>query len=80
MSIPPSVSCPATSPTARSHARAIRWPDAGATGPQWRDLLQFTDEHRIRPVISHELAFEEIAEGHRVLEEKRKVGKVGVHV
>lgn len=54
--------------------------DAGAVQTQWRDLVQFTEKHGIVPVVGHELAFDDIAEAHRLLETKRNIGKVVVHV
>lgn len=54
--------------------------DSGAIARQWRDLVRFAVEQRIRPVIGQELAFAEIAAAHRALEEKRNVGKVVVRV
>jgi synaptic vesicle membrane protein VAT-1 len=52
--------------------------DAGAVGPAWRELVAFAEEHGIRPVIARELPFEEIAEAHRMLEERKNRGKVVV--
>lgn len=54
--------------------------DAGVVTNAWRDLVAFTEEHAITPVVGHELAFDEMAEAHRVLEERRNVGKVVVRV
>jgi NADPH:quinone reductase-like Zn-dependent oxidoreductase len=54
--------------------------DSGAIAPQWSDLLRFTEEHRIRPLIGQEVAFDDIAAAHRALEEKRNIGKVVVRV
>jgi NADPH:quinone reductase-like Zn-dependent oxidoreductase len=54
--------------------------DSGAIAPHWRDLVRFAEEHRIKPVIGGELAFDEIAAAHRALEEKRNIGKVVVRV
>jgi NADPH:quinone reductase-like Zn-dependent oxidoreductase len=54
--------------------------DEGAVEPHWRALVQFIEHHGIAPVVGHELAFEEIAEAHRILEERRNIGKVVVHV
>ncbi len=54
--------------------------DAGVVDPQWRDLVRFTEEHRITPVVGHEFAFDEVADAHRMLEERRNVGKVVVRV
>jgi NADPH2:quinone reductase len=52
--------------------------DAGIIQPQWRDLVRFTEEHRIEPVVARTFAFDEIADAHRMLEERRNVGKVVV--
>ena len=54
--------------------------EAGAIDPQWRDLVRFVEEHRITPVVGAELAFDDIADAHRVLEERRNVGKVVVRI
>ena len=54
--------------------------DSGTIAPQWNALLRFAEEHRIRPVISDEFPFADIAAAHRTLEEKRNVGKVIVRV
>jgi NADPH:quinone reductase-like Zn-dependent oxidoreductase len=54
--------------------------DSWSVEPQWRDLVRFTEDHRIFPVISQEFALEDIAGAHRALEEKRNVGKVIVRV
>jgi NADPH:quinone reductase-like Zn-dependent oxidoreductase len=54
--------------------------DGGAVGPQYRDLVEFTESHGITPVVGREFGFGEIAEAHRVLEERRNVGKVVVQV
>lgn len=52
--------------------------EANAIERQWRELVAFVEEHRITPVIGAELPFEEIAGAHRLLEERRNVGKVVV--
>lgn len=52
--------------------------DAGVVQPAWRDLVRFTEEHSITPVVGREFAFDEIADAHRVLEERGNVGKVVV--
>jgi synaptic vesicle membrane protein VAT-1 len=54
--------------------------DAGLVEPHWRELVGFTEEHRIRPVVGQQFAFDQIADAHRALEEKRNIGKVVVHV
>jgi NADPH:quinone reductase-like Zn-dependent oxidoreductase len=54
--------------------------DSGAVAPSFRDLVQFTESHGIAPVVGHEFAFEEIGDAHRVLEERRNVGKLVVRV
>lgn len=53
--------------------------DGGHVAPSWHALVRFVEEHRIRPVVGHELAFADIADAHRLLEEKRNVGKVVLH-
>lgn len=50
--------------------------EAGVIGPHWRALVQFAEEHGIKPMISQEFAFDDIAEAHRALEQKRNIGKV----
>jgi NADPH:quinone reductase-like Zn-dependent oxidoreductase len=42
--------------------------------------VQFAEEHGITPVVGHELPFDRIADAHRLLEERRNVGKVVVTV
>jgi NADPH:quinone reductase-like Zn-dependent oxidoreductase len=54
--------------------------DAGVVLPAWADLVRFTTAHGIRPVVGRTFAFEEIADAHRLLEERRNVGKVLVRV
>ena len=54
--------------------------DAGQVEKQWRDLVHFTEEHAIRPVVGATFDFEQIADAHRMLEEKRNVGKVVVKI
>jgi NADPH:quinone reductase-like Zn-dependent oxidoreductase len=54
--------------------------DAGVVQPQWRDLVQFAEAHRIVPVVGRTFAFDEIADAHRELEERRNVGKVVVKI
>lgn len=54
--------------------------DAGRVHEQWRDLVRFTEEHRLAPVIAEELPFERMSDAHRLLEERRNVGKVIVRV
>ena len=54
--------------------------DAGVVEPQWRDLVAFTEKHRITPVVGATFAFDEIANAHRMLEERRNVGKVVVRI
>ena len=54
--------------------------DAGAVTAAWRDLVRFAEEHRIVPVVARELAFDEMPDAHRLLEERRNVGKVVVRV
>ena len=54
--------------------------DSGNVLPQWNDLVHFVEEHDIRPVVGQSFAFEQIADAHRALEERRNVGKVVVRV
>lgn len=54
--------------------------DAGVVQPQWHDLVAFTLRHGIAPVVGRTFAFDEIADAHRELEERRNVGKVVVRV
>lgn len=54
--------------------------DAGSVARQWEELVSFATAHDIRPVIGTTFAFEEMAEAHRALEERRNVGKVIVRV
>jgi synaptic vesicle membrane protein VAT-1 len=54
--------------------------DAGQVHKAWADLVRFTNEHGIRPLVDRTYAFEEIADAHRLLEERRNLGKVLVRV
>lgn len=54
--------------------------DAGVILPQWRELVRFTEEHRMEPLVGEEFRFEQMAEAHRVLEERRNIGKVIVRL
>jgi NADPH2:quinone reductase len=54
--------------------------DSGAIAPHWRDLVRFAEKQRIRPLISQECPFDDIAGAHRALEERRNIGKVVVRV
>ncbi|HEV3484131.1 MAG TPA: zinc-binding dehydrogenase, partial [Vicinamibacterales bacterium] len=54
--------------------------DGGALARQWRELVQFAEQHDITPVVDRELPFEQIADAHRVMEERGNVGKVVVRV
>lgn len=42
----------------------------------WGDLVAFTEERGLRPVVGHVLPFEEVAEAHRLLESRQTYGKV----
>jgi NADPH:quinone reductase-like Zn-dependent oxidoreductase len=53
--------------------------DAGVVAPAWRELVEFTTTHGIKPVIAQELPFERIADAHRVLEGRRNIGKVVIN-
>ena len=54
--------------------------DEGAVAPQFAELAAFVERHGITPVVGSEFAFDEMADAHRLLEERRNVGKVVVHV
>lgn len=54
--------------------------DQGVIRPQWDALLRFTGEHPIRPLVGHTFAFDELPDAHRLLEERRNIGKVVVRV
>ncbi len=54
--------------------------ESGAIAPRWRALAEFVEQHQICPVIAKELAFDDIADAHRMLEERRNIGKVVVRV
>ena len=54
--------------------------DSGTVAPSFRDLVTFVESYGIAPVVGHEFALEEIGDAHRVLEERRNVGKVVVRV
>jgi len=44
----------------------------------WTDLVTFTRQHGIRPVVGHTFSFEEIPEAHRLMESRNSVGKIVV--
>jgi len=54
--------------------------DTGAVAPQWTELVRFTEQHGIKPVVGETFDFEHIADAHRALEERRNIGKVLVRV
>ncbi|HJQ35826.1 MAG TPA: zinc-binding dehydrogenase [Thermoanaerobaculia bacterium] len=52
--------------------------DSGNVLSQWHDLVRFAEEHELRPLVGQRFAFEQMADAHRALEERRNVGKVVV--
>jgi len=50
--------------------------DADRLQRVWRDLVAFTIEQGLRPAVGHVLAFEDVAEAHRLLEARGTFGKV----
>jgi NADPH2:quinone reductase len=54
--------------------------DSGNVLSQWRDLVRFAEEHDLRPLVGQRFTFEQMADAHRALEERRNVGKVVVSV
>lgn len=54
--------------------------DEGVVESQWRDLVRFAEQHDITPVVGQQFRFDEIADAHRALEERKNVGKVIVRV
>jgi NADPH2:quinone reductase len=42
----------------------------------WRELVAFTMERGLRPVVGHVLPFEDVAEAHHLLESRQTFGKV----
>jgi len=54
--------------------------DTDAIAKQWQELVRFTEGHHLKPTIARTFAFEEIADAHRMLEERKNVGKVIVRV
>jgi NADPH2:quinone reductase len=54
--------------------------DSGNVLSQWDDLVRFTEEHDLRPLVGQQFAFEQMADAHRALEERRNVGKVVVRI
>ncbi len=52
--------------------------DSGNVISQWHDLVRFAEEHDLRPLVGQRFAFEQMADAHRALEERRNVGKVVV--
>ena len=54
--------------------------ESSSVARQWIDLVRFTEEHRLEPVIGERFDFDHIADAHRALEERRNTGKVLVRV
>jgi NADPH2:quinone reductase len=54
--------------------------DEGVIALHWRNLVEFAVTHGIRPLIGEEVPFEEIGRAHRLLEERRNIGKVLVRI
>ena len=46
----------------------------------WRDLSHFTREHDLKPLVGHEFTFEEMAHAHALMESRKSVGKIVVHL
>jgi len=42
----------------------------------WSELVAFTVEHGIRPVVGHVLPFAEVADAHRLMESRESYGKI----
>jgi NADPH:quinone reductase-like Zn-dependent oxidoreductase len=54
--------------------------ESGLLERQWSDLVHFTEEHRITPVVGQQFEFAEIADAHRALESRKNIGKVVVRM
>ncbi len=46
----------------------------------WDDLATYVVTHNIRPSIGHEFKFEDMAKAHDLMESRRSVGKIVVHI
>jgi len=44
----------------------------------WKGLVNFTQEHGIRPVVGHTFGFDELPAAHRLMESRKSVGKIVV--
>ena len=54
--------------------------DAHLMGRVWAELLAFTAEHGIRPVVGHVLPFDKVADAHRLMESRESFGKIVLKV
>jgi NADPH:quinone reductase-like Zn-dependent oxidoreductase len=54
--------------------------ESGLVETQWADLLRFTAQHGLTPIVGQEFAFDDIASAHRALESRRNSGKVVVRI
>lgn len=52
------------------------WDDRGTLGPWMSPLRELLDRDVIKPIIAAEVPFAEAAEAHRMLSERRNIGKV----
>ena len=46
----------------------------------WQDLTDFSTNHNLKPVIGHEYRFTEMAAAHTLMESRKSMGKIVVHV
>ena len=54
--------------------------DADRMRRVWAELVAFTREHGLRPVVGHVLPFEQVAEAHALIESRATYGKVVLEV
>ena len=52
------------------------WDDRGSLEPWVGPLQEMMDDGSLRPVVSDEVPFDRAADAHRIITERRNVGKV----
>jgi len=46
----------------------------------WEDLTAFIQKHNIHPVVGHTFAFEDMSKAHELMESRKSMGKIVIHV
>jgi NADPH2:quinone reductase len=54
--------------------------DPSLMGRLWRELVDFTAQHGIRPVVGHVLSLDQVAEAHRLMESRESYGKIVLRI